>query len=157
MPGFDAIYRQIVTVFNRKEEYGETIWHPSVIYGVHLIIDRSIIVSTYGEQASDNAKLHIRYTPSSEGAKILTGAGRKIYLPPKEFAAMGNPAENITFAFGDNFDFIFDGEYSELVPIADDDYKSGFFNYMNKTYDNVFAITNCSKFNLIPHFEIVAR
>ena len=157
MPGFDAIYKQVVTVFNRVEEYGATIWHPSVIHGVHLIIDRSIIVSTYGEQASDNAKLHIRYTPSSEGAVVLTDGGGKIYLPPKEFRAMGSPDSNITFAFGDNFDFIMEGIYGELMPIADDDYKSGFFNYMNKTYDNVFAITNCSKFNLIPHFEIVAR
>ena len=48
-------------------------------------------------------------------------------------------------------------DLKESLGIDDDDFKGGFFNYMNKTYDEVFAITNVSKFNLIPHFEITAK
>ena len=229
MPGFDAIYKQTVTLFNRKDVNGVTFWYPSVISGVHLKIDRSIIISTYGEQAQDNAMLHIRY---GGGDVIRLADGRaKVYMTPKVFRRSGDPERNITFAFGDNFDFIVSGEFSDELlgcvvkgenitasvsekrwkcsrfgktgsyvftysgtewmyggnpvnlascgvtvtgtpatndtitvkyssaegPFCDDDYKSGFFNHMNREYDEVFAITNCSKFNLIPHFEITAR
>jgi hypothetical protein len=158
MPGFDAIYKQTVTLFNRKDVDGVTFWYVSVLAGVHLKIDRAIMISTYGEQASDNAMLHIQYTPNGRDAVVkLADGSSRIYLPPKAFRSFGDPMENITFAFGDNFDFIIAGEHDLFGPINDEEYKSGFFNYMNKTYDNVFAITNCSKFNLIPHFEITAR
>ena len=233
MPGFDALYKQTVTLFNRKDVGGVTYWYVSVLSGVHLIIDRGIIISTYGEQATDNAKLHIQYSPTGDGGLITLANGtKKSYLKPKVFRATGNPDSNITFAFGDNFDFIMDGVFTEETltatvksdanvtasvsdqrwkksrfgktgtyvfvyngsgwtyggvainlanigvtvtgtpnvndtitvkyvssdgPICDNDYKSGFFNYMNKTYDNVFAITTVSKFNLIPHFEIAAK
>lgn len=156
MPGFEALYKQTVTVFNRKDVEGATYWFPNVIENVHLIIDRSIIISTYGEQASDNAKLHIRYTPNGEDAVIQTNVGAKKYMLPKAFRRDGDTDENITFAFGDDFDFIMEGAY-EGDAVSDATYRNGFFNYMNKNYDNVFAITNVAKFNLIPHFEIVAR
>ena len=157
MPGFDAIYKQTVSLFNRVDVNGEMFWYVSVLSGVHLKIDRSVIVSTYGEQAQDNAMLHIMYSPSGNDAVVkLADGSSKIYLPPKAFRSFGSPSENITFAYGDNFDFIMAGVYDESV-VEDGDYKHGFYNYMNKTYDNIFAITNCSKFNLIPHFEITAR
>lgn len=157
MPGFDAIYKQVVTLFNRKDVDGVTYWYPSVISGVHLVIDKSIIISTYGEQAQDNAMLHIQYKVSGGDAVVETGDGSKAYMMPKVFRAMGDPDKNITFAYGDNFDFIMSGAYDGVGPINDEDYKNGFFNYMNKTHDEVFAITRVAKFNLIPHFEITAR
>ena len=153
MPGFDAIYKQTVTVFNRVVEGESTKWYATVISGVHLVIDQSIIVATYGEQSSDNALLHIRYKDINGEAVV----GGKTYMKPKVFRASGDPYWNITFAYGDEFDFIMAGAYPESGPINDDDYRNGFFNYMNKTYDDVFAITKVAKFNLLPHFEIVAR
>ena len=153
MPGFDAIYKQTVTVFNRKDVDGVTYWYPTVLSGVHLVIDQSIIISTYGEQAQDNAMLHVMYKKVGKDAVI----GGKTYMTPKAFRASGDPSENITFSYGDNFDFIMSGAYSGTGPINDTEYKHGFFNYMNKTYDEVFAITRVAKFNLIPHFEITAR
>ena len=157
MPGFEAIYRQTVTLFNRKIENGVMYWHPNVLRGVHLIVDKSIVIATYGEHATDNAKLHVRYFNSEEGEMIRTDYGDKKYMPPKQFKSEGDADTNITFAFGDEFDFIIEGEYDNLGVVNDSGYKNGFFNYMNKTYDNVFAITNVSKFHLIPHFEILAR
>lgn len=156
MPGFEALYKQTVTVFNRKDVEGVTYWVPNVIENVHLIIDRSIIIATYGEQATDNAKLHIRYTPNGEDAIVQTSVGEKRYMLPKAFRKNGDVDENITFAFGDDFDFIMEGAY-EGGSENDASYRNGFYNYMNRNYDNVFAITNVSKFNLIPHFEILAR
>lgn len=228
MPGFDALYKQTITLFNRKRENGALMWYPFVISGVHLIMDKSIIISTYGEQSQDNARVHIQYVPSGDSAVV----GEKKYLLPKVWEKSGNPALNFTLGFGDNFDFIMEGVYSEdsltcevkassqitasvdedqfkaaisrttgtyefvygeeswmylsvdvnierygitvdgtpesgdkIIlqyvsadePIADDNYKNGFYNYMNKSYDNVFAISTVSKFNLIPHFEIGAK
>lgn len=158
MPGFEAIYKQTITLFNRKDVEGVTYWYPTVIRNVHLKIDRSIIISTYGEEAKDNAMLHIRYTPSGGNALIYTdGYGSKVYMTPKEFKNYGSVDENITFSFGDEFDFIIEGEHGDIGVVNDEDYSNGFFNYMNKTYDHVFAITQVARFNLIPHFEITAR
>ena len=153
MAGFDAIYKQTATLFNRVLRDGEIYWYPTVLEGVHLIIDRSILIATYGEHCSDNARLHVRYLPDGSDAMV----GEKKYLPPKEFMRSGDPDEDLTFAFGDDFDFIMEGEFGSTVPVPDADYRSGFFNHMNRTYDNVFAITSVAKFNLIPHFEIGAR
>ena len=227
MASFDDIYRQTITLFYHKVENGVTTWYPFVIDGVHLIMDKAIIISTYGEQSQDNAKVHIRYIPSSGGA-VVKG---KTYMLPKQFARDGDPESNFTLGVGDAFDFIMEGVFSEESlsasvskntlsvsvdavqwkktalaetgtyvftydgvswtyggvvvdlaaygisvtgapeendkitvkyvspsgPIADADYRNGFYNYMNKHYDNVFAISTVSKFNLIPHFEIGAK
>ena len=153
MPGFDALYRQTITLFNRKEVDGKTYWYPTVLEGVHLVLDQSIIISTYGEQAQDNAMVHIMYQKS--GADAIVGG--KVYMTPKVFRASGDPTFNITFGYGDNFDFIMSGAYEDISPVDDTMYKHGFFNHMNKLYDEVFAITRVAKFNLIPHFEITAR
>lgn len=158
MPGFEALYKQTVTVFNRKTIDGKEYWCPYVIPNVHLITDKSIIISTYGEQSADNVRLHIRYKNAWNGAVIPDGSGMQLaFLEPKEFAKSGVFGENITFACGDNFDFFMAGEYSDLDLIDDTTYRNGFYNYMNRNYDNVFVITTCSKFNLIPHFEIGGR
>lgn len=153
MASFDDIYKQTITLFNRKTVDGVTTWYPFVIENVHLIMDKSIIISTYGEQSQDNAKVHIRYKPTGSGAMV----GGKIYMPPKEWNREGEPSANFTLAYGDDFDFVMEGNFGSEDPIDDSEYRNGFYNYMNKHYDNVFAISTVSKFNLIPHFEVGAR
>ena len=73
MPGFDALYKQTITLFNRvKGQYGEEVlWYPTVIDKVHLIVDKSHSWNSYGGNASDNARLHIRYTLSRDDALIF--------------------------------------------------------------------------------------
>ena len=73
MPGFDTLYKDTVTIFNRvRDAYGEDVlWYPTVIEGVHLIIDKSSSWTSQGEKSSDNARLHIRY--SAKGGKVLVG------------------------------------------------------------------------------------
>ena len=56
----------------------------------------------------------------------------------------------------EKFDFFYLGEYSE-EPISDEDYMEGFYDYMNSTFDGVFAITSVAKLDLIPHFEITGK
>ena len=157
--GFEAIYKQTATVFNRRDIGGVTYWYAVVIPNVHLVTDMSIIISTYGEQSQDNAMLHIRYTRSGKDALIQTDSGILTYMTPKVFQRDGVFGENITFASGDDFDFIMAGEYPGLVGslINDEEYPKGFFNYVNKEFDEVYAISRAAKFELIPHFELTAR
>mgnify|MGYP007133742702 CR=1 FL=1 len=177
MVGFEALYKQKVTLFQRfpvsscsvadvavadiavvDEDYYEgddsmICWVPVLLDGVHLMIDRSIIISTYGEQASDNAMLNVRYAKSGEDAII----GGLRYCKPKEWMMLESFDDAISFKFGDEFDFFIEGDYTELGVVFDDDYRNGFYNHMNRNYDNVFAITAVSKYNLLPHFGITAR
>ena len=164
MPGFEALYKQTVTLFQRvtviensgDSHAGKTVtthWVPILLENVHLIVDRAIIVATYGEQATDNARLHVRYNRSGTDAIV---AGR-VYYTPKDFARLGDSSGAISFKFGELFDFFIEGDYTDLGVVNDDSYKNGFYNYMNRTFDNVFVITNVSKYNLIPHFEITAK
>ena len=159
MAGFEAIYKQTVTLFNRVQNmHGEDIiWYPTVLENVHLVVDKSHSWNMQGGMESDNIRLHVRYK-LSDGAVWI---GDKRWYEPKAYRALDNPFEAITFAYGDAelFDFFVEGRIDEFTgPIPDSSYeRKGFYNYMNAKYDNVFAITSVSKYNLIPHFEIMGR
>ena len=158
MAGFDVLYKQTVTLFNRVERPGgDIIWYPRVLTGVHLVTDHSSSWNTYGGQQGDNVRLHVRYTQSADGRALIGGL---TYVNRKEWRSLKSIDRYITFGYGDNndFDFFMEGKFSPITVISDSDYsRNGFYNYMNKNYENVFAITSVSKYNLIPHFEIMAR
>lgn len=173
MSELDILYQDTVTLFNRvyveeEQRYGyaptgemKSIWIPTVLNGVHMILDRGKIISTYGEQATDNVMLHVRYI-GNRNKPVIQG---KKYALPKAYRAMDpkSAGKHITFAYGDDFDFLMSGKWPELKNIKgnidDDVYMNygGFFNYMNREYDRVFAITGVAQYDLLPHFRITAR
>ena len=168
MLGFDVLYKQTITLFNRvKGQYGEEVlWYPTVIDNVHLIVDKSHSWNSYGGNAVDNARLHIRYTPSGDDVLILCRDSggktqRKKWYEPKAWRHLEKQEDGITFAYGDSevFDFFVEGAFDDFsIPISDDAFeRKGFYNWMNSHHDNVFAVTSVSKYNLIPHFVIMAR
>lgn len=148
------MYSDTVTIFNRYESRLGDMWYPTVLRGVNFISDRSAIVQKYGEQSKDNAVVNVRYD-NVNGKDFVDG---KEYFQPKEWDRQTNDrlSETITFTPGEKFDFFYIGEYSE-EPIYDDDYVEGFYDYMNSTFDGVYAITSVAKFDLIPHFEITGK
>lgn len=170
MSGLDTIYAQTVTVFTRiPAKYGNpTMWVPTVIEGVHLIVSKSSTWSSNGGKNADNAKLHVRYKHES-GECVITcapdlggyGDTEKVWHEPKAWRRAPDGEKEITFSHGENddFDFFVEGAITEFTePIIDDNFERvGFYGYMNSMYDNVFVITGVQKFNLIPHFEITAR
>ena len=110
-----------------------------------------------GENATDTVTLHVKYTKDAQGNVIVGG---KQYILPKEYSKI--PAEDIaqylTFKSGSEFDFFYVGEWDGNGPVADENYKKGFYDYMNSQYDNVFAISTASgAYDLIPHFEILGK
>lgn len=157
MPNFEVLYKQTITLFNRlrEEDSDEIVWYPKVLNGVHLVVDKSSAWGMQGGREVDNIRLHVRYQISGENIMVSGYPWHE----PKAWRRLKQPDGTITFGFGDDdFDFFIEGVFHEFAsPISDDEYKKGFYNYMNANYDNVFAITSVSKYNLIPHFEIMAR
>jgi hypothetical protein len=79
-------------------------------------------------------------------------------LLPKEWKKQTNDvlSESLTFADGQDFDFFYVGEWKDTKPITDEAYGvDGFYNYMNRLYDYVFAITAVGSYSVIPHLEIM--
>ena len=152
------MYGDTITVFNRKEGSRGDTWYPSVLRGVQVSMDRAAIMARYGAESADNAIVHVRYEVDGDD-RYISG---KLYLPPKQWDQMDNPAEAVTFTAGNRFDFFWVGDWRSETPVQDADYAGtgnpDFYAYMNKTHDHVFAITSVSgPFKLIPHFEILGK
>lgn len=147
------MYKDTITLFNRKPgERGQgNTWYPTIIKNVDLNIDRAAILAKYGAESQDNAVLHIRY--QTDGKDVLVA--EKPWMPPK---AWDKTEDSITFTSGNDFDFFWLGEWAGGI-VSDSDYSSdiGFYNYMNRAHDYVFAITSVAKYSVIPHFEIMGK
>ena len=149
------MYSDKITLFNHYKSRLGDMWYPTVIDGVNLLIDKAAIVAKYGAESKDNALLNIHYQ-TVDGQIMIDG---KPYLPPKEWERQTNDklADSITFASGLDFDFFILGEYPEIKPILDEDYRNGFFEEVKKEHDFVFAITSVAMYSVIPHFEITGK
>ena len=146
------MYQDTITLFNRKpgeRGQGDT-WYPTVIKGVNLNADRAAILAKYGADSQDNAFLFIRYKKPAETVLVAD----KPWMPPKEW---DRTEDSITFTSGTNFDFFWKGEWTGGI-VSDSDYGTeGFYDYMNRTHDYVFAISSVAMYSVIPHFEIMGR
>lgn len=152
------MYKNTVTLFNRyTTKDRKIVWYPTVLRGVNLNVDKASIIAKYGSNSQDNAVLNVKYHSGDDVVMV----GDKKYLLPKAWKRQSEDAlsDMLTFTDGtQEFDFFYAGEWESEEPIADSDYaSSGFYSYMKKTYDEVFAITSVSKFSVIPHFEVVGK
>lgn len=149
------MYNDTVTVFNRYvDSLGNTIWHPHVLSGVNLAIDKSVVVSEYGETSKDNAVLNVAYKKVNGVVMV----GEKPYLSPKNWERQTNDMLPKTITFSSEstqFDFFMLGDYGSEEPILDE--NGDFYSEMKKDYDYVFAITLVAMLKNIPHFEITGK
>lgn len=147
------MYQDTVTIFNHYESRLGDMWYPTVIHGVNFQADKAAITAKYGFESNDKAVLGVHY--ERVGGQIFIDG--KQYLPPKEWELQTNDklSESVTFASGENGDFYMLGDFGSVEPVLDQDYTDGFFNYMNDSYDFVFAITSVAQYSVIPHFEIM--
>lgn len=170
MSALSAIYAQTITLFNRiPGRNGEpTMWVPTVIDGVHLIVRRSSNWNSHGGKGTDDVKLNIPFKWHWDDAMISCRNGSdkstqilKKYYSKEDWHKKLEPEDGITFSFGDNddYDFFIEGVFDEFPsPISDRNFeRRGFYGYMNAKYGNVFVISSVQKFSLIPHFELTAR
>lgn len=144
------MYNDTITLFNRKKGSAATgdTWYPTVIRNVNLNIDRAAILAKYGPKAKDSAMLSIRYT--REGEDILIAG--KPWMPPK---AWDGTEDSLTF--NPDGDFFWLGEWDGGI-VSDADYSTeGFYGYMNRKHDFVFAVSSSAQYSVIPHFEIMGK
>lgn len=150
------MYKDTITLFNRKEgDEGDT-WYPTIIHNVHLNMDRAAIMAKYGAESADSAVLHVRYKQDGEN-KLVAG---KPWQPPKVWESLLDPTGAITFTTGTRFDFFWLGDWGNEEPVHDSEYFSDtdFYTYMNRTHDYVFAVSSVGgPYSVIPHFEIMGK
>lgn len=150
------MYKDTITLFNRKEGLEGDTWYPTVLHNVHLNMDRAAILAKYGAESADSAVLNVKYTQDGENKKV----GNKTWKPPKEWDKLLDPTGFLTFTTGTRFDFFWLGEWENEEPIFDQDYFSDtdFYTYMNRTHDYVFAISSVGgPYSVIQHFEIMGK
>ncbi len=155
-----AVYDKTVTVFNRLPGAGGEggdLWLPSVLEGVDLAVGRGASYRRWGAVSDDRALLGVRYVPGGDNIYV----GGKLWLPPLRWRSLGVGvcARAVTFSGGESFDFFIPGCFEGGGIIADADYDrdGGFYAFMNRTRDDVFAVTSVSRFSLIPHFEVTGK
>lgn len=154
------MYDKTVTIFNfyQSDTTGAATWYPHTLTNVDLNTDRGAIIKKYGADSSDNAQLHIRFSDSN-GQKVITDkdGARLPWLPPKEWKHQTNDLLDQTITFSPDTDFFWEGEWAG-GEVNDDDYRGGFYQYMNKSKDHVFKITSVGgPYTVIPHFEILGK
>lgn len=146
------MYTDTVTIFNKHKTAQGTTWYPTVLHNVDVNTDKGANVAKTGLESADTAKLHVKYT-LTDGTITISG---KPYKGPKEWATQSDMGFPTSLTFTGGADFFVRGEYAE-TPISDADpaYKNGFYDYINKTRDDVYLITTVGgPYKLIPHFEI---
>lgn len=153
------MYDKTVTVFNfySSKTAGLSYWYPHILSCVDLITDHGAMLKKYGPDSSDNAALHIAYTPDGDKVTVQRSDGAAVpWLPPKAWAAQVNDDLPGSITFGPE-DFFWQGEWTSGM-VVDDDYRNGFYQYMNSNRDNVYKITSVGgPYTVIPHFEILGK
>lgn len=153
------MYDKTVTVFNYYESSttGEVYWYPHVLPGVDLVTDHGAILKKYGPDSSDNAVLHISYTPDDVDVMVQQSGGESImWLSPKAWSKQVNDDLPGSITFGPD-DFFWLGEWTGGT-VIDGNYRGGFYQYMNSQKDNVYKITSVGgPYTVIPHFEILGK
>lgn len=153
------MYDKTVTVFNfyNSKTAGLSYWYPHILSCVDLITDHGAMLKKYGPDSTDNAALHIVYTPDGDKVMVQQSDGSAVpWLPTKAWAAQVNDDLPGSITFGPE-DFFWQGEWTGGM-VVDDDYRDGFYQYMNSNRDNVYKITSVGgPYTVIPHFEILGK
>lgn len=147
------MYEDTVTVFNRRVEEGKTTWYPTVIEGVHVDCSFAAASAGYGCGRDCKAAVMIPYI-RMEGAPAVAG---KLFLPPKLWRRVDEPAMYVTFTGGEDFDFFVTEDWVGTDPVEDGAYDGGFYGYMARTRDDVFAVAEVCRYDALPHFEVSGR
>ena len=144
------MYIDTVTLFNRKVESDGDKWRATVLHNVDLNADKGYIRQRYGENCTDNAKLHVAYSGAFK-------VGDYQWVNALAYQDLTSTEGYITFASGEDFDFFIEGEWDGDAVIDDADYTEGFYEYMHQRYESCFVVTSCARYSVIPHFEVFGR
>ena len=141
------MYRDTITLFN----YYNGFWSATVLHNVDLNTDRAAILARLGVNSGDRANLHVAYRLSGDGTIKV---GDYTYVNPENYTA---ETGTITFAEGLEFSFFSSFAWDGETVISDNDYEAGFYNYLNSTRGDVFAVSSVAMYSVIPHFEVMGK
>ena len=141
------MFNSTVTLFNYHATTKQ--WYTTRFDGVDLLEVNAKSATRQGETNSSNIDLLINVNPDK------SSSNGKPYLGPKAYAATADPSTYFTFT--PEIDFFVEGDYSSDVPVAEDEYESGYYHEMNNSHDGVYMVVSAAYFPLIPHFEIGGR
>lgn len=154
------MFDKTITLFcHNHSDLGDT-WFPYLIRGVQINTDKGYLLKSYGADFSDSISIHIPYRKNEAGDMVVDDY---LYLSPKAWDAAYNDAKAhlLTFKGGQNFDFIYIGDFNDvgaMEMIRDDDYRNGFYDYFKRNFDDVYAVSSVSgPFSVIPHFELLCK
>ena len=153
------MYEKIVTVFNFCKSNNMSMWYPHIFSGVDLINGKGAMLKKYGPDSTDSAELHIAYIKQAGKKMIRDIDGILIpWLPPKAWKTQDTEALKTTITFGaSSEDFFVEGIWDGGI-VNEEDYRNGFYSYMDEHYDFCYRITVVDgPYNLIPHFEILGK
>lgn len=150
------------------KKYGSDTADNAILHIRYTLSDDNKIISEK-ERFSENGRMaYFSEWKDTNGDNILDTEGntillvcardnRMIWLPPKAWKNQTNDMLEETITFSAEDDFFWEGEWNKGV-VNDDDYRGGFYQYMNENKDNVFKITSVGgPYTLIPHFEILGK
>ena len=147
------MYKDTVTVFNRRTESGKVLWYPTVIEGAHVDKTDAAGPGRYGWTQGGRAAVLIPYF-RAEGAPTVAG---KLYLPPRLWRRVETPEMYVTFAPGDEFDFFITGAWDGAAPVDDGQWPGGFYDGLCRERDDVYAVAAVCRYDALPHFEVTGR
>ena len=129
-----------ITLFNRVKgaAYDRDVFFRTVLHNVsvkHVIGANS---STDGDSNTDSVMLSI----------CEEYLNQKAYMKPKEYLELSDKTDKFTLQKGDFFVIGIVEENSDM-----DD----FLTYMKDNYDDVHEVISVAFYNLIPHWEVMAR
>ena len=144
------MYDKTITIFNLDLSDNNT-WRKTTIEGCDAVPTDGWNLSTVGQQNASTLSVLV----NCNWNKIFaTTDGDKQFLEPKVYKEAQN--KDVYLTFNADTDFIVLGDI-ELPSMLDEDYDSGLYNYVNKTYDGVYLINNYTYYSLIPHYEVGCR
>lgn len=136
----NGFYDKTVTIYNKTVGndplMGRTVWIPTVLEGVRLLVTKGANITVSGTGSADTARLHIR-----------TDNLPKPYLKPLEWQNVKEKEAYFTLTDGEDF-------FVEGNTTAENASQKDFMGYMKKKYDHCYEITNVDTYELIPHFEV---
>lgn len=145
------MFNDTVTIFNYIEDKKKGLykWSVSVIHNVETQISKGQNVIKSGNENADT--LYISIPLKTSNNKMFADGIE--YCKPNAFKALEDKEGAFTLK---EKDFIAVGDYSIIFGniLNEEDYAGGLFEYMKKTYDDVYNINTVDIFKGIPHIEV---
>ena len=147
------MFDRTVTLFNFLKSDGK--WYSTVIKNCTLEDTESSSDSARGRNSTSNVRIHLHCNSQQV---FKTTRGNIPYVPTKEYqnlTAVSGRVKGLTFT--PEVDFLVVGKEMKENAVLDDNYENGFYNYVNKTVDDVYMVTNSTWYSLLPHFVVGGR